>query len=315
MANITLQTLRSALGGEITGNQVLCPGPGHPARDRSLAVRPTSDGSFIVHTFSPADDWRTCRDYVRCKLGLAPWQPGDERDRRVPRERMRAFDQSSVDRPEVPRSYTEDERARITRAVGIWNEGADPRGTLAERYLNERRKLALPPDLAVTVLRFHAHCPWRNEDTGTTILVPAVIAAFRSIDDDQITGVHRIALKPDGSKIDRRMLGIVHRAAIKLDPAGDTLAIGEGIETAMAAREFGLAPAWALGSVGRISTFPVIDGVKTLKILGEAGSASATAVDLCIPRWRAAGRHVQTVMPDHPFSDLNDELMKQRETA
>jgi hypothetical protein len=24
---------------------------------------------------------------------------------------------------------------------------------------------------------------------------------------------------------------------------------------------------------------------------------------------------VQTIMPDHPFSDLNDELMNQRETA
>jgi putative DNA primase/helicase len=131
MADITLQTLRAALGGEITGNQVLCPGPGHPPRDRSLAVRLTSDGSFIVHTFSAADDWRTCRDYVRCKLGLAPWQPGDERDRRVSRERVRAFDQSGVDREEKPRSYTEDERVRITRAVAIWNEGADPHGTLA----------------------------------------------------------------------------------------------------------------------------------------------------------------------------------------
>jgi hypothetical protein len=111
------------------------------------------------------------------------------------------------------------------------------------------------------------------------------------------------------------MLGTLRRAAVMLDPAGDILSIGEGIETAMAARELGLAPAWALGSVARISTFPVIDGVKTLKILGEAGTASADAVDLCVPRWRAAGRNVQTVMPDHPFSDLNDELMKQRQTA
>ena len=221
---------------------------------------------------------------------------------------------SSIAR-EQRRSYTEDEKARSARAARIWDGGTDPRGTLAERYLNEHRKLKLPSDLAVTVLRFHAHRPWRDENTGTTIFLPALIAAFRSIDDLKITAIHRIALKPDGSKIDRRMLGVVHRAAVMLDPGGDVLAIGEGVETCMAARELGLAPAWALGSVGRISKFPVIDGVETLKLLGEAGAASAAAVDLCRPRWRAAGRHVQTVMPGDPFSDLNDELMKLRETA
>ena len=60
---------------------------------------------------------------------------------------------------------------------------------------------------------------------------------FRSIDDDAITAVHRIALNSDGTKLDRRMRGVVHRAAIK--PAGKQLAIGEGLETAMAARHLG----------------------------------------------------------------------------
>ncbi len=70
------------------------------------------------------------------------------------------------------------------------------------------------------------------------------------------------------------MLGIVHRAAVKLDAiGGDTLAIGEGVETCMAAREFGFEPAWALGSVGAIPFFPVIPGVKQLVILGETGAA------------------------------------------
>jgi hypothetical protein len=35
------------------------------------------------------------------------------------------------------------------------------------------------------------------------------------------------------------MRGVVHRAAIKLDPLGKQLAIGEGLETAMAARQLG----------------------------------------------------------------------------
>jgi hypothetical protein len=46
-------------------------------------------------------------------------------------------------------------------------------------------------------------------------------------------------------------------------------------ETCMAAQQLGYAPAWALGSVGAISFFPIIDGVKQLTILGEQGAASA----------------------------------------
>jgi putative DNA primase/helicase len=311
---LTLQQLKAALGGEIAGNQVLCPGPGHSRADRSLAVKPVP-GGFVTYSHA-GDDWRECHDYVRRRLGLPPWQPGDERHRRVTRQHLRAFDQAEVDREaEERRPRADDEKARVEQAVRIWDDGADPRGTLAERYLNERRKLDLPPDLAVAVLRFHAHCPWRDENTGTTIFVPALIAAFRSIDDDKITAIHRIALNRDGSKIGRRMLGVVHRTAVMLDPAGDVLAIGEGIETCMAAPELGLAPAWALGSVGRVSKFPVLDGVNKLRILGKAGKASADAVDFCVPRWRAAGRQVQIIMPDHPFSDLNDELMKRRKTA
>jgi hypothetical protein len=312
-----LQQLRAALGGEIRGNQVLCPGPGHSPRDRSLAVRPTSDGSFIVHTFSAGDDWRTCRDYVCHKLGMLPWHAGDERDRRIPREHVRSFDQAVVDREEERRPYSEDEVRRMALAVRIWGEAIDPRDTLAQKYLNEGRKLALPDTVAIRVLRYHPRCPWRDEDTGDTIFVPALIAAFTSFDDGSITAIHRVRVDQPHKwpKTSRMMLGPVRRAAVMFDPAGDTLAIGEGVETCMAARELGFAPAWVLGSVGRVSKFPVIDGVKTLRILAEAGKASADAVGFCVPRWRAAGRDVQTVMPDHSFSDLNDELMKRRETA
>src|SRR5262249_9200324 len=160
----------------------------------------------------------------------------------------------------------DDDLIRINRARQIWDEAVDPRGTLAEQYL-QSRCLVLTDDLAGTVLRFHPRCPWRNENTGESDRVPALIAAFRSIDDDEITAIHRIALNPDGTKRDRRMLGLVHRTAVKLDKGdSDTLAVGEGIETCMAGRQLGFMPAWALGSVGAISFFPMLDRIKTLRI-------------------------------------------------
>ena len=311
--DMDLLTLRAALGGDISGRQLLCPGPDHSLRDRSMSVKldPSAPDGFICFSHA-GDSWQDCKDYVRRRLGLPVWQPGDEQDRRVLIERMRWFDITAIDHDAGKRhAHTAEEKARMNSALKIWDEATDPRNTLAEKYLNEQRKLDLPAAIAGTVLRFHPRCPWRDENTGNTIGVPALIAAFRSIDEDQVTGIHRIALNPDGTKRDRRMLGVTRRAAVKLDPANLTLAIGEGIETAMAARELGLAPAWALGGVGAITSFPVIDGVKTLVILGEVGKASADAVGFCAPRWHAARRKVRVVMPEQG-SDLNDELISHK---
>jgi hypothetical protein len=74
---LSLAFLAKALGGEVRGNQVLCPGPGHSPADRSLSVRLVSEAQdgFVTHSFAE-DDWRACRDYVRQKLNLGPWRPG-----------------------------------------------------------------------------------------------------------------------------------------------------------------------------------------------------------------------------------------------
>ena len=44
MSVATLQSWARALGGEVSGGQVLCPGPGHSAKDRSLSVKIGEDG-------------------------------------------------------------------------------------------------------------------------------------------------------------------------------------------------------------------------------------------------------------------------------
>jgi hypothetical protein len=259
-----------------------------------------------------------CRDYVRNRLGMPAWEPGDDQGRRVPRRRLREHDRQWVDQQaEQRRPRTEDDIVRIQRAQAIWNEAQHPGRTVAEEYLASRA-LELPDDLAGTVLRFHPCCPWRNEDTGHIDRIPALIAAFRSIDDDAITAIHRIRLdqRQRWPKADRRMLGPVLRAAVKLDAIGSVLAIGEGIETCMAARQFMAtgelehAPVWALGSVGGITFFPVLDGVRRLLILGEAGEASERAVELCTRRWQRAYRRVQIIYSEIG-SDANDALMKE----
>ncbi len=71
----TLEHIARALGGEVCGNQVRAPGPGHSPKDRSLNVKldANAPGGFVLHSFSPTDDPIVCKDYVREKLGLPPW--------------------------------------------------------------------------------------------------------------------------------------------------------------------------------------------------------------------------------------------------
>jgi hypothetical protein len=71
----SIHKIAELLGGEVRGNQVSAPGPGHSADDRSLSV--LLDGSapdgFVVHSFAD-DDAIACRDYVRDRLGLPPFE-------------------------------------------------------------------------------------------------------------------------------------------------------------------------------------------------------------------------------------------------
>ena len=76
--NATLQSWARALGGEVSGDQVLCPGPGHSPKDRSLSVKIGKDGQPVVYSHA-GDDWQTCSDYVRQRLGMEPFKSNGSR--------------------------------------------------------------------------------------------------------------------------------------------------------------------------------------------------------------------------------------------
>jgi Toprim domain/CHC2 zinc finger len=208
----------------------------------------------------------------------------------------------------------EDDQEKTKRALWIWNEASEVNGTPAEQYLR-RRGLELPDD--DHALRFFSPCPF----AGTTY--PALIALFRDVLTDEPKAIHRIALGPGGLLVAKRMLGRVAGCAVKLDCDSDVehgLAVGEGIETMIAARMRGFRPAWALGSAGTLKTFPVLPGIGALTVVVDhdppdknGRCAGQEAAAECSKRWTEAGRECRRIVPRRQGADMADLVEVQHE--
>lgn len=138
----------------------------------------------------------------------------------------------------------------------------------------------------------------------------AMLALFRNIVTNEPQAISRTFLDHRASKKDRKFMGPVGGAAIKLDADDDVLSglhIGEGIETCMTARMAGLRPAWALGSASAIAALPVLSGIECLTLLREHDDANRRAGDACGTRWHAAGREVINFLP-RAGKDINDSV-------
>lgn len=271
-----LHCIASYLGGDVHGDYVLAPGPGHSRADRSLKVWLCADArdGFRVHSFA-GDDWKECRDYVRQVLyGHEPVAVGFRNP------------------PSQSRTLASELNAHM--AMQLWAEARDPRGTIVERYL-EKRGLALPDALALRVVRYHPAL-WLNGK-----LVPGMITLFRDILTDEPMGIQRTFLNGDATKITRMMLGPCSNAAIKFetDPRGDQFHVGEGFESALAAYLSGRCKVWAMGSAGALGRVPVLNGVLVLTVLGENDKPNADAVRALAKAWCDAGRKVFILMPLH----------------
>jgi hypothetical protein len=241
---LDLRTIAKALGGEVSGRQVLCPGPGHSPRDRSLAIMlaVTAPDGFVVNSFCD-DDWRVCKDHVRSLLGITRETP-------LPRQRALII------------KHDEDQ-AKRHRAEHLWSCRAPVGNTVVETYLREARGYHGAVPATIGYLEPSAY-PW-----------PAMIAAFGAAAElepgvlnppSDIRGIHLTFLEHDGSgkaAIGRPkiMLGPSSGFPIVVAPPNDLLGlvVTEGIEDALSvcsATDLGV---WAAGSAGRMpAVAPVV---------------------------------------------------------
>jgi len=132
MMHISPQQLAAALGGEVSGNEVLAPGPNHSPRDRSLSIKLDADApdGMVVYSFA-GDDPLVCKDYIRERAGLPQWEPTRAKVRPDPIARMssRVTQAAQASKPTAYVYQRADGqpylRVNRTAAKGFWQEQWD----------------------------------------------------------------------------------------------------------------------------------------------------------------------------------------------
>jgi hypothetical protein len=290
--------LAHALHGDLNGDWINIPGPGHSSHDRSLGIRlnrRAPDG-FFVNSLA-GDDPEACLAHVKALLQTLPAavpvsiEADKDLDEKMPAQ------------------------ARIHAALRIWHEATLTEGSIVEKYLNGRGCELPAPVVRVDALRFHACCPFGGAR------VPAMLALMRDVVTGEPTGILITALQDDGSAkrvfedgtYPKRMRGISKGSAIMLGDASPVMGIAEGIETALSAQQIFKMPVWATMSAAAVASFPVITPVQHLTIFADHDPPGLEAAYKCASRYSTATVDGHIRFPDEPGTDWNDFLTTQEQ--
>lgn len=287
-----LASVARALGGDVArgrgGEQVLAPGIGHSASDRSVWIRfgPQYPEHFWVTCFGRGDALAE-RARVRHLLRGSALSPVAEA---APRQAVRKADKN---------------------ALWLFDESRHPANTRVEQYFTYRG-LELPREAAGEAIRYHPNCYFDGEK------VPAMISLVRDIRTNEPMAVHRTALSWGGTNYDvhgkgRMALGPIAGGAVKLTPDEEVttcIGIGEGLESTVSLQltEYGRSPVWALLNAAGIAAFPVLAGIECLWISVDHDPAGVAAAETCCRRWQRAGRQVFLLKANVAGADLNDSV-------
>jgi len=207
-------------------------------------------------------------------------------------------EQSAPRQTPPPPAPDVDEGARKRKAQWLWSQRWSIAGSIAETYLRQARGYGglIPPTLGFL--------PARGEYS------PALIAAFGvatepepgelAIDDDAVTAVQIIRLKPDGSKEDaapdrpnKITVGRALGSPIVLAPPNDLLglAITEGIENALSIHEATGLGAWASGGFGFMPALSdaVPDYIDCITVFGDDDDDGRRYASELVARLRKRG--------------------------
>jgi putative DNA primase/helicase len=145
----------------------------------------------------------------------------------------------------------------------VW-DGASPGQGIVRAYLMKRGLSVFP-----SCLRGHPNLEYYTPEGELKGKYPAMLAQVLGA-DKKPQSIHRTYIADvDPRKKMMKPIDTVAGAAVRLFPATDTVAVTEGIETAIAVFELTGFPTWATTSAGGLETFQVPEGIQNVAIYGD----------------------------------------------
>jgi putative DNA primase/helicase len=290
---MTLHQIVRTLGGELydRGRRANIPAPGHSPADRSVSLW-LRDNRLVVHTFGDSG-WRAVLDHLRAlhliDAANTPLSVG-----RAP---------GHFESPETPSQIE-----RRDRAARIWDGGRGVAGTPSERHARLR---AIRRDLpGPSALRHHHEVPIAVYRDGG-LRRPALLAAILT-PQGLLTAIEVTYLAPNGRRADdlrlpRKTIGLAPGGcAVRLDPPGEDMLVGEGVVTTLSATErFGL-PGWALMSTRNLRAWSPPQGVRSVLIAADRGKDGEASASHLRGRLQRLGLRAAVALPPEPSGDWND---------
>ena len=271
--------LARALKGKKSSNGWMALCPAHDDSTPSLAISTGKNGKplFKCHAGCGQDE------VIAALIKQGHWSPSTQ-----------------ISPPPSPQPSAKQQRKKECWKA-IWSACQPAYGTIVADYLASRGlHLDIPPDIGFA----------RSLRTGTGGRLPAMVALIR----DRLgnpSGIHRTFLDPNGrgkAKIspNKKMLGQVKEAAVHLAPAGETLLIGEGIETCLSAYQASGLPTWAALSAGNMASIKPPEGVSTIIVLADNDEAGMKAAVSAAEAYAVRGLSVRIATPPagHDFNDV-----------
>jgi putative DNA primase/helicase len=193
--------------------------------------------------------------------------------------------------------------AAIRRALDAARDGR-----IVETYLKRRGIAARSP-----VLLGDAACRYFDEDWNFVGSFPAVVAPILG-PDGVLQSAHRIYTEgPEPRKKTLPPVTTINGGAVRLFPPDEELAVGEGIETCLAAYQLFNIPIWSALTATGIETFEPPPGLLRLHVFGDndANSTGQAAAYALAKRLSRGGVTVQVRIPPEVDTDWNDVLTRQ----
>jgi len=201
----------------------------------------------------------------------------------------KAADWLGIDDPDwKPRTHTatkaesEAEKAekakRRSIALDIWKASEWAENSPVDDYLKGR---GIDCKIPLTV-RFHPHC--LHTPTGT--YKPAMISAITRWPESEVVAIHRTYLEQTDAgdwvkasvNCNKMVLGSIDGGAIRMAPlTGETLALAEGVEDALALSEMTGGPVWSVISASNFATVKMPNEISGLIVAPDADDAGDNA--------------------------------------